>query len=136
MGYPANHKASMKDLQGCALKGCAAVMLGGILIVVLGVAALKFYDRIPKTVAEENNGEYSVELQATSSPFMFGPQDGRIVLKKGGKKVQTEDFWIANDGKYMSDSNWNVAWETDRVTVTISGEEQPDDVHLLCYQSE
>ena len=72
----------------------------------------------------------------SSSPFMFGPQDGRIVLKKGGKKVQTEDFWIANDGKYMSDSNWNVAWETDRVTVTISGEEQPDDVHLLCYQSE
>lgn len=130
MGYMAQYKERGKVWAKRVLKTTAITFW----LALLGLAAIRISDRIPRTIATEQNGSYSAVLQATSSPFMFGSQDGRIVLKKNGWKIQTEDFWIANDGKYMDASNWDVFWENDRVTIKIMGEEQPDEIHTLFYQ--
>jgi len=129
MGYMEQYKEQGSVWAKRALKATAAVIVVGV----LGIAAVKFCDHIPRTVAKEENGVYSAALQATSSPFLFGPQDGRIVLKRNGKSIQTEDFWIANDGKYMDESNWSVEWQSDRVIVTIMGEEQSDHAYTFFY---
>lgn len=89
-------------------------------------------DRIPETVATSENGEYEVLLQTLGSPgWPFGPQDGRVVLKRGGKTVCKKKFTLHNDGKNMTDRNWSVVWESAQVTVTLSGEEQADKVLKL-----
>ena len=73
-------------------------------------------------------------LQALGSPgWPFGPQDGRIVLKMNGTTVCKKNFTLYNDGKNMNVSNWSAAWDGSGVTVTISGEEQPDETLRLEY---
>jgi hypothetical protein len=80
------------------------------------------------------NGDYTAELLALDSPdWPFGSQDGRLVLKKGIWTVCAHDFMLANDGKYMCEYNWSVAWDDEKAAVTISGEEQGDEVYHLYY---
>ncbi len=124
-----------KDNQsGGCLKGCLITFLVIIGAIVLSIITIIIIDHIPKTVASEEHSTYTVELQRTSSPgFPFGSQDGRIVLKSDSKKICKVDFVLSNDGKSMDEYNWNVKWETDKVVVTIMGEEQSDEVYILYY---
>lgn len=106
---------------------------------ILHIAAIPFLieivDHIPRTKDTQTNGQYVVELQATSSPdWPFGSQDGRIVLKdNNNKKICSVDFSLSNDGKSMCESNWKVDWNDESVIVTIMGEEQSDALYTLYY---
>ena len=66
--------------------GCLIACLITFAALILHIAAIPFLieivDHIPRTKDTQTNGQYVVELQATSSPdWPFGSQDGRIVLK-------------------------------------------------------
>ena len=66
--------------------GCLIAFLITFAVIILHIAAIpvliEIVDHIPHTKDTQTNGQYVVELQATSSPeWPFGPQDGRIVLK-------------------------------------------------------
>ena len=103
-------------------------------IAAAGIIALILWDTRPRLIDTSVNGEYTAELIAVSSPdWPFGPQDGRLVLKKGIWTVCAHDFTLANDGKYMCGYNWAVAWDDEKAVVTISGEEQHDEVYHLYY---
>lgn len=121
---------------GC-LKGCLIafiVFIGFIIIVIVGI---KIVDHIPRKIAIQENGIYTLELQSTSSPvFPFGPQDGRIVFKENSKKKCKIDFVLSNDGKSMNEDNWNVEWKSDKAVVTIIGEEQKDEKYIIYYNGE
>lgn len=36
----------------------------------------------------------------------------------------------------MDENNWKVEWKTDKVIVTITGEEQTDEIFFLYYNGE
>ena len=103
-------------------------------IAAAGIIALILWVTRPIVIDTSVNGEYTAELLAVSDPgWPFGPQDGRLALKKGFLTVCTQDFTLYNDGKSMGSSNWSVAWDNEKAAVTISGEEQHDEVYHLYY---
>ena len=122
--------------------GCLIAFLITFAVIILHIAAIpvliEIVDHIPRTRDTQTNGQYVVELQATSSPdWPFGSQDGRIVLKdNNNKKICSVDFSLSNDGKSMCESNWNVEWNDDGVIVTIMGEEQQDAVYTLYFNGD
>ena len=122
--------------------GCLIACLITFAALILHIAAIPFLieivDHIPRTKDTQTNGQYVVELQATSSPdWPFGSQDGRIVLKdNNNKKICSVDFSLSNDGKSMCESNWEVDWSDESVIVTIMGEEQPDALYRLYYNGD
>ena len=36
----------------------------------------------------------------------------------------------------MDEDNWKVKWETDKVVITMMGEEQTDKIYILYYNDE
>ena len=122
--------------------GCLIAFLITFAVIILHIAAIpvliEIVDHIPRTKDIQTNGQYVVELQATSSPdWPFGSQDGRIVLKdNNNKKICSVDFSLSNDGKSMCESNWNVEWSEESVVITIMGEEQKDAVYTLYYNGD
>lgn len=122
--------------------GCLIAFLITFAVIILHIAAIpvliEIVDHIPRTKDTQTNGQYVVELQATSSPdWPFGSQDGRIVLKdNNNKKICSVDFSLSNDGKSMCESNWNVEWSEESVVITIMGEEQPDALYRLYYNGD
>ena len=122
--------------------GCLIAFLITFAVIILHIAAipvlLEIVDHIPRTKDTQTNGQYVVELQATSSPdWPFGSQDGRIVLKDNNNiKISSVDFSLSNDGKSMCESNWKVEWSEDSVVVTIMGEEQQDAIYTLYYNGD
>ena len=122
--------------------GCLIAFLITFAAIILHIAAIpvliEIVDHIPRTKDTQTNGQYVVELQATSSPdWPFGSQDGRIVLKdNNNKKICSVDFSLSNDGKSMCESNWNVEWSEESVVITIMGEEQPDALYRLYYNGD
>jgi hypothetical protein len=122
--------------------GCLIAFLITFAVIILHIVAIpvliEIVDHIPRTKDTQTNGQYVVELQATSSPdWPFGSQDGRIVLKdNNNKKICSVDFSLSNDGKSMCESNWKVDWSEESVIVTIMGEEQKDAVYTLYYNGD
>ena len=119
------------------LKGCLILFLGIIIVIFGAIFAIGIIDHIPQIVDSQVNEEYAIELYSKSSPdWPFGPQDGKIVLKKNAKTICQVDFELWNDGKNMNQSNWKVDWKNDKAIVTIIGEEQKDEVYYLYYDGE
>ncbi|MDE6036261.1 MAG: hypothetical protein K2G36_10175 [Ruminococcus sp.] len=122
---------------GSCMKSCLTVFLSMAGLFILLIISINIIDHIPRTITTEKHNTYIVELQAKSSPvFPFGPQDGRIVLKNNSRKICKVDFVLFNDGKSMDEDNWKVKWETDKVIITIMGEEQTDEIYNLYYNGE
>lgn len=116
--------------------------IGGIAAVVLSAAVLlagRFiyvtrYKITDIDSAISPNGEYSVIYQNIGEPdFPFGYTHVRLVLRKGKESVSRYKFDVANDGGMLSPEQWAVDWKADRVEVTVSGEEQPDNLYTLYY---
>lgn len=119
------------------LKNCLITFLAIVGLFISVIVSINIVDHMPKTISYEKYNNYTVELQAKGSPdFPFGSQDGRIVLKNGSKKICKVNFVLSNDGKSMSEDNWKVEWETDKVIVTTIGEEQTDKIYRLYYNGE
>ena len=98
------------------------------------IAALFIWCSRPTLVDTSTNGEYTAELLAVSDPgWPFGPQEGRLALKKNGWTVCEKDFTLFNDGGAMKKSNWSVTWDDEKAAVVISGQEQPDAEYYLYY---
>lgn len=113
-------------------KGCIISAIVIILIPFLFFVGINIIDKIPRTIDIQKNNTYTIELQAIGSPeWLFGSQDGRIVLKKDNKIIEKEKFLLRNDGKKMDEYNWKVSWKNDLVTVTIIGEEQEDETYVF-----
>lgn len=128
-----NKKVDKENKSG----GCLILFITVAGIFLLMIVSIYIIEHTPRTVATDSYNNYTLELQAKSSPdFPFGSQDGRIILKSSSKKICRTDFIISNDGKSMDEDNWSVKWENDKVIVTIIGEEQSDEIYTLYYNGE
>lgn len=88
------------------------------------------------TVDSEDYQNYSVELISKGAPFSFGPESGKVVLKESKLKICSADFILANDGVPMSEENWKVNWKDDCVEITITGDEQEDEIFEMYYNGD
>lgn len=98
------------------------------------------------TVDSEDYQNYSVELISKGAPFSFGPESGKVTLfgdesdklfmKKSHIVICSADFILANDGVPMSEENWKVNWKDDCVEITITGDEQEDEIFEMYYNGD
>ena len=89
---------------------------------------------ITRYTVRSKEGTYEAVLQAVGDPaWPFGSAPGRLVLKKDGRTLSKTDIEIANDGGRINDGNWKAAWRDDRVEITLSGQEQYDELVKMYY---
>lgn len=86
---------------------------------------------VDKSVSAD--GEYTLYLQSVGSPVFFSPADGRLVLKKGHKKIASRKFTLADDGGAVRPEVWQVFWGEDYACAVISGDEQDDEWIVLYF---
>ncbi len=114
-----------------------------VLLLLYGVG-IYFLNYAVSTVDESTSpdGKYTLQLQSIGSPIFFSSADGRLVLKRAKKgkeknsKIASYRFVLADDGGSIRPEIWNVAWEKEYVSVTISGEEQEDQIITIKYDGQ
>ena len=105
----------------------AFILLGSVLYIT------RYRVPVVDTVRSKE-GTYETVLQAVGDPaWPFGSAPGRLVLKKDGRTLSKTDIEIANDGGRINDGNWKAAWRDDRVEITLSGQEQYDELVKMYY---
>ena len=105
----------------------AFILLGSVLYIT------RYRVTVVDTVRSKE-GTYEAVLQAVGDPaWPFGSAPGRLVLKKDGRTLSKTDIEIANDGGRINDGNWKVAWRDDRAEITLSGQEQYDELVKMYY---
>jgi hypothetical protein len=124
----------------CAKNKIIKVLLGvlsGIIIFILIIWLLLVYamnyaitDVDSKT---SGDGTHSVILQSVGSPIFFSAADGRFVLKEGNKTVIKYKFTLHDDGGVIRSSIWDVEWQSDSVSIIVSGSEQADQLYELYF---
>ena len=83
------------------------------------------------------DGTYELYFQQEGDPeWPFGYTHARLTLKKGSKTVTKYSFDVANDGVNIHEDNWSVSWESDRVSVSVNGDEQPRRHYILYFNGE
>ena len=85
-------------------------------------------------VSTSPDGTYELYFQQEGDPeWPFGHTHARLTLQKDSKTVTKYSFDIANDGVNIHDNNWSVSWESDSVSVSVNGCEQPVRHYILYF---
>ena len=80
------------------------------------------------------DAEYHLTISMVGEPdWPFGPTHCRFDLKKDGKRILRHPFSVRNDGAKVHENNFTVVWNVDSVTVLVTGEEQPEETYILCF---
>ena len=81
------------------------------------------------------DGKYELLFQQVGdADWPFGHTHARLVLKDGSEMIEKCSFDIANDGANAGPDQCRVTWKETYVEAVISGEEQDDERHILCYK--
>ncbi len=108
--------------------------IAGVLLLLFGLLMYELIYAIDTVdVTKSLDNKYTLEMQSVGSPLFFGPADGRLVLKEGEKEILTYEFSVFDDGASISPTNWKVVWEDTCVEITISGEEQTDEIITINF---
>lgn len=110
----------------------------GTLIALILMAALFFIYKLNyevKTVdrSKSPDEKYELLLQSIGTPVLFGPADGKIVLKNEREKIAEYDFTLSNDGVPVKKEIWQVSWMDWGVQVVLSGSEQEEERIEIMY---
>ena len=112
-------------------------VLRSIALVFLAGTGYLIYETEYKTTEIETSRkeDYRLTIYQVGTPgFPFGPGSCRIVLSRNGKTVDRADITLHNDGKWPDETDFDVAWETGGVSVTVHGEEQEDMTYILHFE--
>ena len=98
-------------------------------------AATEVLTSAPEVLASaSDDGQYNLTVSMVGEPdWPFGPTHCRFDLKKDGKRILRHPFSVRNDGANVHESNFTVVWNVDSVTVLVTGEEQPEETYILCF---
>ena len=108
------------------------IVIGMLLLMIQASLTLINYNlnyaekTIDQSVSE--NKEYKLVLKSVGNPFLFGSANGKIILKEKNHTIEEFPIVISNDGGRISKKSWTVVWEMDFVTITLRGDEQPDEI--------
>lgn len=112
---------------------CAAILLPCLLL----IGGIQYRVSFAKTeiiTSAANNEPYTLTIYQIGEPdWPFGPTHCRFDLRNGSKRIIKHPFSIRNDGCSAHASNFTIVWSADSAAITVSGEEQPDQTYILCY---
>mgnify|MGYP003291450743 CR=1 FL=1 len=78
------------------------------------------------------NKEYKIVIKSNGTRWSFGEENIKIYAYKNSLKGFFEkniyETPISNDGKILNDTNFKIDWESNIAYLTLSGEEQIDEV--------
>ncbi|WMJ90459.1 hypothetical protein [Anaerocolumna sp. MB42-C2] len=64
----------------------------------------------------------------------FGTTHCRFDLFDGSKRIAKRPLPIDNDGSNAREDNCSITWNTNNVTIMVSGEEQEDREYVLNFE--
>lgn len=82
------------------------------------------------------DGNYTVYLYQVGSPqWSFGSVNAKLILKDtSGKKIDEENFSLANDGAGVYAHNLKaITWMENEVEILMDADEQPEEYYILNY---
>lgn len=91
------------------------------------------------TFSSEDN-QYKVTFQMVGDPdWPFGDTTARVKVMKlneNGKEVLLEKFTttVSNDGKTLGTENCYVKWQSEKVLIILTGEEQEDATYEIALE--
>lgn len=119
------------------LKKVLAVITVIAIIICLGCGVLMYFQyyshRTIDTVTSPDGKYTAVFEEIGGAEGFFGPSHVKVTVKNAanGKNFVTVEDSISNDGGSLNDTNWNVMWNSDTVTITLIGCEQWDKKYTL-----
>ena len=118
-------------------KGCLVVVLMFLLLIVFLYGGIRYktcYAKNKVLSEVSHDGQYELLIYMIGEPdWPFGSAHCRFDLIKSGKRVIKYPFDVCSDGAFVHADNFHIVWNTDNVTVTVSGEEQDDKVYILYF---
>ncbi len=111
-----------------------------IVVLILLLAGLfGFYKYKTEYALEEildiSEGNHRVRICMRGEPeFPFGSVNARIMIYEDSKKKESYDVEVLNDGKNLSEDNFTVAFEKDRISITVKGEEMDDKEYTYYFR--
>lgn len=77
---------------------------------------------------QSESGQYIIKFQMIGEPeWSFGSTDVRVIVQKSdGDVIEIINASLNDDGKTFNEKNREVLWKSDRVEITLKGEEQDD----------
>lgn len=119
------------------LKKVLAVITVIAIIIGLGYGVLMYFryysHRTIDTAASPDSKYIAFFEEIGEQDGLFGPSHVKVTVKYSGngKNFVTVEDSISNDGGGLNDTNWNVEWNSDTVTITLIGCEQWDKKYTL-----
>ena len=123
---------SHKKVRGCIIAIAIPVVL--ILILFAGIKWRISYAKTEILTSSSDNGSYHLIVYMIGEPdWPFGATHCRFDLFNDNRKITEYSFSIMNDGGNVHEGNFHITWNTDHVTVLVSGSEQSDEIYELNY---
>ena len=107
------------------------IIIISIILIGLFIYSINFkISDVSKYENEQNN--YTIVFQAIGEPeWPFGVKV--TLLNSKGKKVESFQADIHNDGRTANERNIDINWQDSYVEVTLKGGEQEDDIYKMNY---
>lgn len=119
------------------LKKVLAVITVIAIIIGLGHCVLMYLWHYRLTTIDtvtSPDGKYTAVFEEIGEQEgLFGPSHVKVTVKNAvnGEIIETVKDSISNDGGSLNDTNWNVEWNSDTVTITLIGCEQEDKTYTV-----
>lgn len=119
------------------LKKVLAVITVIAIIIGLGCGVLmyfQYYSHSTIDTVTSPDGKYTAVFEEIGgAEGFFGPSHVKVTVKYSGngKNFVTVEDSISNDGGGLNDTNWNVEWNSNTVTITLIGCEQEDKTYTV-----
>lgn len=127
-------KKAIKIIMTSMIILISIIIFISIILIGLFIYSIKFkISDVSKYENEQNN--YTILFQAIGEPeWPFGSTKVKVtLLNSNGKKVESFQADIHNDGGTADERNIDVNWQNSYVEVTLKGDEQEDDIHKMNY---
>lgn len=99
-----------------------------ILVVLMVFLLVEYKTNYRKTeVLSSSSGDYRLSIYMIGEPqFPYGYTKWGFSLYKSKTKITSESLSLLNDGKIVTEDNFNVVWTEKTVTIVASDSEQED----------
>ena len=100
-------------------------------IILLSGALFLYKTHQPQAVFTYQQNDRTLRIEAGNAAFPFGEAKVMARLYQGKQKIAETEMISYNDGKDADENNFLVSWYTDKVVITVKGEEMEDTDYIL-----
>ena len=110
------------------------IILAMSTLLIGGIKYQSTYEKTEIMRSLSDDGQYTLFVYMIGEPdWPFGATHCRFDLMNADKRIIKYSFDIHDDGANAHESNFNITWGKDNVTVLVSGSEQKDIFYKLSF---